>query len=118
MGCGTKNSMKVENHRRTALPTYLKLSFSYAVMLPIPPVAVALLATRHSGQGLASVTGPSIVQASHWHALIAAVGEDIRRNWTVQERTVPWNPKLMWRNFIYLGAVGFFLAAFLAYHQC
>jgi hypothetical protein len=24
---------------------------------------------------------------------------------------------VMWRNFIYLGAVGFFVAAFLAYHQ-
>ena len=50
-------------------------------------------------------------------ALATAVGEDIRRNRTTEERTIAWNPQLMWRNFIYLGAVGFFVAAFLAYHQ-
>jgi hypothetical protein len=36
--------MKDESHWRTALPTYLKLSFSYAVMLSIAPLAIALLA--------------------------------------------------------------------------
>jgi hypothetical protein len=42
-------------------------------------------------------------------ALVTAVSEDIRRNRTAMERTVAWNPQLMWRNFIYLGAVGFFV---------
>jgi hypothetical protein len=50
-------------------------------------------------------------------ALATVVGEDIRRNRNARKRTIEWNPQLMWRNFIYLGALGFFVAAFLAYHQ-
>ena len=115
--------MKTNSHWRTALPTYLKLSFSYAVMLSIAPLAIAILASVWT-----------MVRTGHWPstsialaliftgfffllAMATAVGEDIRRNWTAQERGIAWSPKLMWRNFIYLGAVGFFVAAFLAYHQ-
>ena len=115
--------MSPGNHWRTALPTYLRLSFAYAVTLSIAPLAIALLAglwtmvrTGHwssTGIALAMVFGGFFFVL----ALVTAVGEDIRRNWTAQERTIAWNPQLMWRNFIYLGAVGFFIAAFLAYHQ-
>jgi hypothetical protein len=48
---------------------------------------------------------------------LSAAIDDVRRNWKTQKPTVAWNPLLLWRNFIYLGAVGFFIAAFLAYHQ-
>ena len=117
--------MKTESHWRTALPTYAKLSFSYALTLSVAPLAIALLAslwtrirTGHwtinpEGIAFALILGGFFFLLS----LITAVGEDIRRNRTARERTVAWNPQLMWRNFIYLGAVGFFVAAFLAYHQ-
>ena len=117
--------MKAEGHWRTALPTYLKLSFTYAVVLSIAPLALALLASlwtrvstghwpiNRAGIALAFIFGGFFFLL----ALVTAVGEDIRRNRTAQEPTVVWNPQLMWRNFIYLGAVGFFVAAFLAYHQ-
>jgi hypothetical protein len=50
-------------------------------------------------------------------AFLSAAIDDVRRNWKTQEPTVAWDPQLLWRNSIYLGAVGFFIAAFLAYHQ-
>ena len=50
-------------------------------------------------------------------AFLSAVIDDVQRNCKTQEPTVAWNPQLLWRNFSYLGAVGFFIAAFLAYHQ-
>ena len=39
-------------------------------------------------------------------AFLSAVIDDVRRNWKTQEPSVAWNPQLLWRNFIYLGAVG------------
>ena len=50
-------------------------------------------------------------------AFLSAVVDDLLRNWKTQEPTVEWNPQLLWRNFIYVGAVMFFTAAFLAYQQ-
>jgi hypothetical protein len=50
-------------------------------------------------------------------AFLSAVIDDVQRNWKAQEPTVAWNPQKLWRNFIYLGAVGFLIAAFLAYHE-
>jgi hypothetical protein len=115
--------MSLDNHWRTALPTYLRLSFAYAVELSIAPLAMAVFAglwakvrTGHwssTGIAVAFVFGGFFFLL----ALATAVGEDIRRNRTAQERTIAWNPQLMWRNFIYLGSVFFFVAAFLAYHQ-
>ena len=115
--------MTSDNHWRTALPTYLRFSFAYAVSLSIAPLAIALLAgawakirTGHwpsTGIALALIFGGFFFLL----ALATAVSEDIQRNRTAQERTIEWNPQLMWRNFIYVGAVGFFIAAFLAYHQ-
>jgi hypothetical protein len=115
--------MSPGNHWRTALPTYLRLSFAYAVTLSIAPLAIALLAglwtmvrTGHwssTGIALAIIFGGFFFVL----ALATAVGEDIRHNRTAQERRIAWNPQLMWRNFIYLGAVGFFVAAFLSYRQ-
>src|SRR5258708_23185138 len=49
--------------------------------------------------------------------LLTAVGDDIHRNWGAQECTVAWNPRLVWKTFLYLGALFFFVAALLAYHQ-
>jgi len=117
--------MKAESHWQTALPTYLKLSFSYAVRFSIAPLGIGLLASlwtmistghwviNRAGIAFALIFGGFFFLL----ALVTAVSEDIRRNRTAMERTVAWNPQLMWRNFIYLSAVGFFVAAFLAYHQ-
>ena len=115
--------MTPNDYWRIALPTYLRLSFAYAVTLSIAPFTIALLAglwakirTGHwpgTGIALAMILGGFFFLLG----LATAVGEDIRRNRTADERTIAWNPQLMWRNFIYLGAVGFFVAAFLAYPQ-
>ena len=115
--------MTPDAHWRTALPTYLRFSFAYAVTLSIAPLTIALIAglwakirTGHwpsTGIALALIFGGFFFLL----ALATAVGEDIRRNRTAPERTIVWNPQLMWRNFIYLSAVGFVVAAFLAYHQ-
>jgi len=123
INCGARADMTPDDHWRTALPTYLRLSLAYAVTLSIAPLTIALLAglwakirTGHwpgTGIALALIFGGFFFVL----ALATAVGEDIRRNRTARERTVSWNAQLMWRNFIYLGAVGFFVAAFLAYHQ-
>ncbi len=43
--------------------------------------------------------------------VLKELGDDIHRNWGVQERIVAWNPFRMWKTFT------FFVAAFLAYHQ-
>jgi hypothetical protein len=49
----------------------------------------------------ASVDPPA--DFSSFLPLSTAAGDDIRRNWRAQERTVEWNPQ-MWRNSIYLGS--------------
>ena len=112
-----------DDHWRTALPTYLRLSFGYAVTLSIAPLTIALLAGLwakiHTGRWPSTGIALALILGSFFFllALATAVSEDIRRNRTAQECTIAWNPQLMWRNFIYLGAVGFCVAAFLAYHQ-
>ena len=50
-------------------------------------------------------------------SLLTAVGDDIHRNWGAQERIVAWNPSRIWKTFLYVGALFFFVAAFLAYRQ-
>ncbi len=50
-------------------------------------------------------------------AFVTTIAEDLQRNWRARDRNTAWNPMLVWRNFIYLGAIGFVVAAFLAYHQ-
>lgn len=115
--------MSADRHWRTALPTYLKLSFSFAVILSIAPLVIALLASLWTRVRTGNWPGTGIALVLIFGgfffllALVTAVSEDIRRNWAVQEPTVAWNPQLIWRNFIYLAGVGFFVAAFLAYHQ-
>jgi hypothetical protein len=120
---GTKSSMKAENYWREALPTYLRLSVSFGVMVAFAPLVVAVLASIWTG-----------IRTGHWPtvglafalilggfffvlSLVTAIVEDMRRNWRAHIRTTMWNTQLVWRNFIYLGAAGFFIAAFLAYHQ-
>jgi len=49
--------------------------------------------------------------------VLKELGDDIHRNWGVQERIVACNPCRMWKTLTYLGASFFFVAAFLAYHQ-
>ena len=115
--------MPSDNHWRTALPTYLRLSFAYTVTLSIAPLAITLLASLWARVRTGHWPSTGIALALFFGgfffvlALATAVVEDIRRNRTAPERTIAWNPQLMWRNFIYLGAVGFFVAAFLSYHQ-
>jgi len=50
-------------------------------------------------------------------ALATAIGDDIQRNWKARERTLAWHPQLMWKVFLYLETVFFFVATFLAYNQ-
>jgi hypothetical protein len=117
--------MNSTSYWRKALPEYLKIAFSYFVIVLAPPLALLLLRTLWTGLtkhrwainpasvGLALIFGGFFFLL----ALVTAVGDDIQRNWKAAERTVAWNPQVMWRTFIYLGAVFFFVVAFLAYRQ-
>jgi hypothetical protein len=117
--------MIVGRHWQTAIPTYLKISLKYFAMTSVPPLAVILamsllraLGTRRLiinrvGIELSFILGGVFFLL----AFLSAVIDDVLRNRKMQEPTVAWNPQLLWRNFIYLGAVGSFSAAFLAYHQ-
>jgi hypothetical protein len=117
--------MTAGRHWQTAIPTYLMISIKYFVMTSVPPLAVitamsllTALGTRRLiinrvGIELSFIFGGIFFLL----AFLSAVIDDVQRNWKTQEPTVAWNPQLLWRNFIYLGAVGFFFAAFLAYHQ-
>jgi len=110
---------------KTALPYYLKVSFLYSTIGWAPPLAITLasatwtgltthrVAVNRAGVKFALVFGGFFFVLT----LLTAVGDDIHRNWGTQERTVAWNPHLMWKTFLYLGALLFFVAAFLAYHQ-
>lgn len=117
--------MSTKSHWRTALPTYLRISFSYFAIFSAAPLAAAILATTWTALTTRrwTISRTSVEFALifggffFFLALITAVGDDIWRNWGAQERTVAWNPQVMWRTFIYLGALFFFVAAFLAYHQ-
>ena len=115
--------MAPEDHWRTAIPTYLRLSFGYAMTLSIAPLTIALLAGLwakiHTGHWPSTGIALAVIFGGFFFllAFATAIGEDIRRNRGARERAIAWNPQLMWRNFIDLGAVGFFVATFLAYHQ-
>lgn len=50
-------------------------------------------------------------------SLLTSVAADVYRNRGVEESTIEWNPPLIWKTFVYLGAFFFLVAAFLAYHQ-
>jgi len=89
------------------------------------PLVIVLLSTLWTGltnnQWAVNRTGVAIALIFGGFffllAVVTAVGADIQRNWKSREPTVAWNPQLMWRTFLYLGTLFFFVAAFLAYHQ-
>jgi hypothetical protein len=110
---------------KIALPCYLKVSFLYSAIGWAPPLAITLvdaiwtgitkhrLAINRTGMEFAMAFGGFFFLLP----LLTALGDDIHRNWGVQERIVAWNPLRMWKTFAYLGALFFFVAAFLSYHQ-
>lgn len=113
------------NHWRTALPAYLRISLSFFVQIAGPALVILLLVTlwtgfttdhwaiSHEGLAIALIFGGLFSVL----ALVTAVGSDIYRNRRAAEPTVAWQPQLMWRIFLYLGAIFFLAAAFLSYHQ-
>ena len=117
--------MNAALHWRTAVPYYLKISFIYSAIGWAPPLGIILadgmwtgltkhrLAVNRTRVEFALTFGGFFFVLS----LLTAVGNDVYRNWGAQERIVAWNPLLMWKVFLYLGALFFFIAAFLAYHQ-
>jgi hypothetical protein len=117
--------MEKKRYWRTVLPAYLKISFSYFVAFSAAPLAIVLVSTlwvglrtgrwtiNRVGVELALIFGGFFFVL----ALATAIGDDVQRNWKTTERTLAWHPQLMWKTFLYLGAVGFLVAAFLAYHQ-
>src|SRR4051812_18535877 len=115
--------MTGSDHWRRALPRYLRFAFSYTLTLSIVPLAIALIdgdwVRIRTGHWPTTGIALALIFAGFFFLLAFAtdVGEDIRRTRTDHEPTIAWDPLLMWRNFIYLGAVGFFAASFLAYHQ-
>lgn len=117
--------MNTKSHWRSALPTYFKISLSYFAVFSGATLAGAILVATWTGlrTGRWAISRTSIELAFTFGgfffflALLTSVGDDVWRNWGEQERTVAWNPQVMWRTFIYLGALFFFVATFLAYHQ-
>jgi cytochrome bd-type quinol oxidase subunit 2 len=49
--------------------------------------------------------------------LAVAVGDDLRRNWGRPQRTLAWNPLLIWKVFLSGGAVMFMLFAWFSWEQ-
>jgi len=117
--------MTAASHWKIALPYYLRISFLYSAIGWAPSLVITLVVTMWTAltQHRLVVNRVSVEFALTFGgfffvlSLFTAVGDDIRRNWNAQERTVAWNPRLMWKTFLYLGAMLFFAAAFLAYHQ-
>jgi hypothetical protein len=112
-------------HWKIALPYYLRVSFVYSAIGWAVPLAITLVDTMWIGltKHRLAVNRITVEFALTFGGfffvltLLTAMGDDMRRNWDAQERTVAWNPLLMWKIFLYLGALFFFVAAFLAYHQ-
>jgi len=117
--------MQQKRYWKTALPTYLKVSFSYFAAFSTAPFAVALLSSLWTGlrNGRWAINRVGVEFALifggffFFLALATAIGDDIQRNWKARERTLAWHPQLMWKVFLYLETVFFFVATFLAYNQ-
>lgn len=117
--------MSLASHWRKALPYYLKASFRFSLVFWVLPLAVVLVGmiwiavtTHHLvidrvGVGFAITFGGGFFLL----ALITSLAADLYRNREAQEGTIEWNPALVWKAFLYLGAFLFLVAAFLAYHQ-
>jgi len=113
------------NHWKKALPYYLMASFLFSLIFWVLPLVLVLIGTiwigltthhlvvNRAGLGLGLAFGGGFFLL----AFVTAVGADIYRNRGVQNRTIEWNPSLVWKTFVYLGAFFFFVAAFLSYHQ-
>jgi len=117
--------MSSASHWRKALPYYLKASFRFSLIFWVLPLAVVLvgmiwiavtthhLVVNRVGLGLTITFGGGFFLL----ALITSLAADLYRNREVQEGTIEWNPTLVWKAFICLGAFFFLVAAFLSYHQ-
>jgi hypothetical protein len=113
--------MTAGRHWQKAIPRYLMISLRYFLTTSLPPLAVvvarSLLTALRTHRLLINRIGVelSLIFGGIFFllAFLSAAIDDVRRNWKTQKPTVAWNPLLLWRNFIYLGAVGFFIAAFL-----
>jgi hypothetical protein len=112
-------------HWRIALPFYLRVSLSYSAIGWAVPLAIAFTRTtwmsftRHRfAVDLANFEFALTFGGFFFIlALLTAVGDDIYRNRTAEQPTIAWNPLLMWKVFLYIGALFFLVAALLAYHQ-
>lgn len=117
--------MSAAKHWKKALPYYLQASLRFSVIFCVLPLAVVLIEaiwigfTTHQlvlnrvGLGLGLTFGGGFFLL----AFVTTVGADIYRNRGIQESTTEWNPSLVWKAFLYLGALLFFVLAFIAYHQ-
>ena len=112
-------------HWKKALPYYLRVSFLYSMIGWLAPLVITLVDSIWTGltKHRLAVNRVGVEFALSFGGfffllpLLTAVGDDIHRNWGAQECTVAWNPRLVWKTFLYLGALFFFVAAFLVYHQ-
>ena len=122
---GIRSNMTAHRHWQKAIPTYLTISFKYFVTISVPLLVVVVarslltsLGTHRFEISRLGIECSFILGGIFFLlAFLSAVVDDLLRNWKTQEPTVEWNPHLLWRNFIYVGAVMFFTAAFLAYQQ-
>ena len=117
--------MSAAKHWRKALPYYLQVSLRFSLMFWLLPLAVVLIGTiwigitthhlvvSRVGLGLSMTFGGGFFLL----ALLTSVAADVYRNRGVEEGTVEWKPALVWKAFLYVGALFFLVSASLAYHQ-
>ncbi|MGE5113592.1 MAG: hypothetical protein ACM3JB_22235 [Acidobacteriaceae bacterium] len=94
--------MKADNYWRAALPTYLRLSLSFGVMVSIAPLVITVFSSvwvriRTGHWPIAGIAFSLILGGFFFFlAFVTAVGEDMRRNWKAHDRTTTWNCQLIW----------------------
>jgi hypothetical protein len=112
-------------HWKRALPFYLKVSLIPAGAIAFPILAIVLVRSIRLSFRVHRVSiwrfglEYAVIFGGFFFLMtfIAAVGADIRRNWSSTEPTVAWSSAITWQTFLYLGVVFFVTAAFLSYHQ-
>jgi hypothetical protein len=117
--------MSAARHWKKALPYYLQVSLRFSLIFWILPLTMVLIGTIWAGLtshhlAINYVGLEFAITFGGFFFLLAfltAAGADIYRNRGLKEGTVEWNPSLVWKTFLCLGAFFFLVAALLAYHE-
>jgi len=113
------------SHWKKALPYYLQVSARFSLVYWVASLTAVIVGTLLSalfnrrlgisrvGFEIAAIIGGFFFLLS----FLTAVGADVCRNRGALEGTIEWDPALVWKSFLYFGAIFFLVAAFLAFRQ-